>query len=368
MDSVTSKNIMIQKHASLEALKVLVVTWNVNAKIEQKSGIRKLLFSDGYDRSDYPEIVAVGLQEVVELSTSNVVGSAIAGQCKDKVNKWQELIMETFQSENLVFDVVASMNLVGLWIVVFAAHSRRSCISKVQASSFARGVGGVLGNKGAVYVRMDILDTSLCFVNAHFAAHREQVQKRNEDFHAILSHKCFPDYLATNVEQLFSTTTKSPQVVQLQQNISDMRKKIATFEAARHGSHHHNHNHHDKTHSSTSSQSSASTYPLAPSSSVNGNNNTTNSTNGGLSKYDSSALLPRHSADDHDVVIWLGDLNYRIVTGIDTSVVYDMIESKRSIYLAPYDQLNQERDKGAVFAHFHEGLLSFEPTYKYIPG
>jgi hypothetical protein len=367
MDSATSKNIMIQKHASLEALKVLVVTWNVNAKIEQKSGIRKLLFSENNDRSDYPEIVAVGLQEVVELSTSNVVGSAIAGQCKDKVNKWQELIMETFQAENLVFDVVASMNLVGLWIVVFASHSRRSCISKVQASSFARGVGGVLGNKGAVYVRMDILDTSLCFVNAHFAAHREQVQKRNEDFHAILSHKCFPDYLATNVEQLFSTSTKSPQVVQLQQNITDMRKKIATFEAAARRDHH-SHSHHDKALSSSASQSSASTQPFTASSSVNGSNNSNSSSSGGGSKYDSGALLPRHSADDHDVVIWLGDLNYRIVTGIDTSVVYDMIESKRSIYLAPYDQLNQERDKGAVFAHFHEGLLSFEPTYKYIPG
>lgn len=396
MNSNDTRSRFTQKHADLEALKILIVTWNVGAKVEQKSEIKKLLFADGVvDTTDYPEIVAVGLQEVVELSASNVVGSAIAGQSKDRANKWQEMIMETFQAHNLKFDVISSINMVGLYIVVFAAHTRRSSISKIQASSYARGVGGVLGNKGAVYVRMDILDTSVCFVNAHFAAHREQVLKRNEDFHAILSHKCFPDYLSTNVEQLFSTATKSALVVQLEQNVSDLNRRVTSMAAARakdqlvleQQQRHSTPGHHQHRRTSVQSlsrfQAPGVTSPLpaagttlsplnassSTGSSVGADSNSAATTAvTGSSKHEVVALLPRHCADDHDVVLWLGDLNYRIVGGIDTSVVYDMIESKRSIYLAPYDQLNQERDKGAAFAHFHEGLLTFEPTYKYIPG
>lgn len=323
----------IQTHATLEPLKVMIVTWNVNAKIEQKSEMRSLFFSEGDTKADFPEIVAVGLQEVVELSTSNVVGSAIAGQGKDRANKWQELILEMFQAEGLLFDVVASIDLVGLWIAVFAAHKIRPCISKVQVSTLSRGVGNILGNKGAVYARMDILDTSVCFVNAHFAAHREHVQKRNEDFHAIFTTNVFSDYLSTNIDVVTASTTKYAQVVQLNNKLNELKKSIATYDCVK---------------------------------------------NGALSRYNScnkapgskafTSELPRHCADDHDIVLWFGDLNYRIVTGMDTSIVYDMIESKRSIYLAPYDQLNQERENGRVFNHFHEGLLTFEPTYQYIPG
>lgn len=320
----------IQTHATLEPLRVMILTWNVNAKIELKSEMRSLFFSEGDTKTDFPEIVAVGLQEVVELSTSNVVGSAIAGQGKDRAGKWQEMILEMFQAEGLQFDVVASVDLVGLWIAVFAVHRIRPCISKVQVATLSRGVGNILGNKGAVYARMDILDTSICFVNAHFAAHREHVQKRNEDFHAIFTAHVFPDYLSTN-EVITSSTTKYGQLVQLNSRINELKKTIATYDVVK---------------------------------------------NGTLSKHNSCnkatgakiAELPRHCADDHDIVLWFGDLNYRIVTGMDIGIVYDMIESKRSIYLAPYDQLNQERENGRVFNHFHEGLLTFEPTYQYIPG
>lgn len=323
----------IQTHATLEPLKVMILTWNVNAKIEQKSEIRSLFFSEGDTKADFPEIVAVGLQEVVELSTSNVVGSAIAGQGRDRAGKWQEMILEMFQAEGLQFDVVASVDLVGLWIAVFAAHKIRPCISKVQVSTLSRGVGNILGNKGAVYARMDILDTSVCFVNAHFAAHREQVQKRNEDFHAIFTTNVFPDYLSTNIDLVTSSTTKYGQMVQLNSRIAELKKSIATYDVVR-----------------------------------NGSLSRSNSCNRAPGAKTGTTELPRHCADDHDIVLWFGDLNYRIVTGLETSIVYDMIESKRSIYLAPYDQLNQERESGRVFNHFHEGLLTFEPTYQYIPG
>lgn len=44
---------------------------------------------------------------------------------------------------------------------------------------------GVAGNKGAVAIRLDLNDSSLCFVTAHFAAGSSNVEERCHDFHTI---------------------------------------------------------------------------------------------------------------------------------------------------------------------------------------
>lgn len=78
--------------------------------------------------------------------------------------------------------------------------------------------------------------------------------------------------------------------------------------------------------------------------------------------------LPALKPDDHDVILWFGDLNYRIDNNIDIKTVYEYIHANQSMILTHYDQLNQEREKGTVFHEFHEGLLIFDPTYQYIVG
>lgn len=316
------------KKVALQGLRVSVVTWNVNAKLETKSNIKDLIFHVEYgDKGpidDAPDLVVVCLQEVVELTPTNVV----IGQRHERVEVWQELVAEAVREEN--FDMVASTSMVGLWMGIFAVAHQRQFISKVQTGSFARGIGGVLGNKGAVLIRFDLADTSVCFVNAHFAAHRENVSKRNEDFHSILMHNTFQDYLKSVENPLHIATTCSPQVAYLEQQLRELKKKKSVYEGEILTADT------KKAHSSITTASESCFKDLSP--------------------------------DDHDIIIWAGDLNYRIVTGIDTLQVYDVIRQGRALLLAPYDQLNQERENGNVFQAFHEGLLTFEPTYKYIPG
>jgi phosphatidylinositol-bisphosphatase len=71
---------------------------------------------------------------------------------------------------------------------------------------------------------------------------------------------------------------------------------------------------------------------------------------------------------DHDIVFWLGDLNYRIDESMATEKVLQFSEKGVLDELRTLDQLNVERAAGRAFENFEEGPLHFPPTYKYQPG
>ena len=82
----------------------------------------------------------------------------------------------------------------------------------------------------------------------------------------------------------------------------------------------------------------------------------------------SLGLGPPDAADlkiiDHDMVFWMGDLNYRIDESVSMEDVFMMVEDKDLSTLRERDQLNLQRKYGHVFHNFLEGELCFDPTYK----
>ncbi|CAN1258581.1 Type I inositol polyphosphate 5-phosphatase 10 [Linum perenne] len=65
----------------------------------------------------------------------------------------------------------------------------------------------------------------------------------------------------------------------------------------------------------------------------------------------------------HDRIIWLGDLNYRIA--LNYSETRKLVERNDWNALFDKDQLKIEREKGRVFKGWKEGKIYFAPTYKY---
>ncbi|KAL9673362.1 hypothetical protein QQ045_029618 [Rhodiola kirilowii] len=68
---------------------------------------------------------------------------------------------------------------------------------------------------------------------------------------------------------------------------------------------------------------------------------------------------------DHDNVIWLGDLNYRLAC--DRAEMYELLKQNDWLALLEKDQLRKEQRAGRVFKGWNEGDIRFAPTYKYLP-
>nr|KYP70795.1 Type I inositol-1,4,5-trisphosphate 5-phosphatase CVP2 [Cajanus cajan] len=67
---------------------------------------------------------------------------------------------------------------------------------------------------------------------------------------------------------------------------------------------------------------------------------------------------------EHDNVIWLGDLNYRLAAGYDDT--HELLKKNNWQALLEKDQLRIEQRAGRVFKGWNEGNIYFAPTYKYL--
>lgn len=212
--------------------------------------------------SPYPDVYVIGFQEIVDLTAINLVADHSA------TKPWEQRIEKTLRHQ---YVKVTAKQLVGLSTVVYVKRELQGHVSDVQCETVGVGIMGVGGNKGGVGVSMRIFDSTFCFVNAHLAAHKGNVQGRNSDFHNIMERMRFGP--------------------------------------------------------------------------------------------DSARVGPT----DHNFFMWLGDLNYRLnLDSLDD--VYRRIEAGDLQHLLAHDQLHAERAAGRVFEEFHEGAITFLPTYKYQPG
>lgn len=66
---------------------------------------------------------------------------------------------------------------------------------------------------------------------------------------------------------------------------------------------------------------------------------------------------------EHDRIIWLGDLNYRIALTYRSAKA--LLEMRNWRALLENDQLHREQRDGRVFVGWNEGNIYFPPTYKY---
>ncbi|KAL1223087.1 Type II inositol polyphosphate 5-phosphatase 15 [Cardamine amara subsp. amara] len=176
-------------YSRIENLKILAGTWNVG---EGRASTDSLVSWLGCAATGV-EIVVVGLQEV-EMGAGVFAMSA----AKETVGLegsplgqwWLDMIGKTLD-EGSSFVRVGSRQLAGLLICVWIRNDLKPHVGDVDAAAVPCGFGRAFGNKGAVGVRLRLYDRLLCFVNCHFAAHLEAVNRRNADFDHVYRTMAF---------------------------------------------------------------------------------------------------------------------------------------------------------------------------------
>ncbi|OWZ13685.1 Multiple inositol polyphosphate phosphatase [Phytophthora megakarya] len=180
--------------------RVVTGTWNVNAKKPLTPGesARIVHWVQPPSEEDPPDIVALGFQEIVDLNAVNVVvNSTLTVQ---RSSAWEEAVLAALNRHvgqrfepKVGYRVVLEKHLVGILLLVFVRSDHWDHVREIKGATAGVGIMGVMGNKGGAAVRLKFYSSTLCFVCAHLAAHRENVAGRNADYLNILSKVQFGD-------------------------------------------------------------------------------------------------------------------------------------------------------------------------------
>ncbi|KAK8219056.1 SacI homology domain-containing protein [Phyllosticta capitalensis] len=172
--------------SSERPIHIWVGTFNLNGKTDGLSqDLSSWVCPDVDPSQQFPEIVAVGFQEIVELSPQQIMST-------DPVRRqeWESAVKRALNENAQAHDqeeyvALRGGQLVGASLSVFVKASVLKFIKNVEGSLKKTGMSGMAGNKGAVAIRMDFADTSLCFVTAHLAAGFANYEERNRDYRTI---------------------------------------------------------------------------------------------------------------------------------------------------------------------------------------
>ncbi|KIK80565.1 hypothetical protein PAXRUDRAFT_765418 [Paxillus rubicundulus Ve08.2h10] len=147
-----------------------------------------------------PDLFVLGFQEL-DLSTEALL--YVTSTLKEDV--WATAIFAALGEKGVLYEKLASRQLVGMLLVVIVKKTLVSCFSNVWSCHAGAGIMGFMGNKGATAIRLEFTPkppsdslatryrpTILTFVNAHLAAFDEMVDRRNYDFQELSGRLEFP--------------------------------------------------------------------------------------------------------------------------------------------------------------------------------
>jgi hypothetical protein len=124
-------------------------------------------------------LYVLGLQEIVDVSSP---AEALRPYTDPTTaNKYKEAVHEALPPG---YKLVAEQQLIGLFLVIYAAPSVAEDVRFVSTTSVGTGLMGYMGNKGAVTARIVLGETTrLVFVNCHLAAGADKaaLDRRNWD-------------------------------------------------------------------------------------------------------------------------------------------------------------------------------------------
>ncbi|KAK4295648.1 hypothetical protein Pmani_031812 [Petrolisthes manimaculis] len=173
-------------YTDIQEFTVFVGTWNVNGR-SPTVGLAEWLAVD----AEPPDVYAIGFQEL-DLNTE-----AFLFNNSPKEQEWLNAVLNGIHPKTK-YRKVRLVRLVGMMLIVLVQEKHLAYVRNCAIDTVGTGIMNKMGNKGAVSVRLDLHNTSICFVNAHLAAHQEELERRNEDHDCIFQRTCFHLNITSN--------------------------------------------------------------------------------------------------------------------------------------------------------------------------
>ena len=131
----------------------------------------------------------LGLQEIVNITSATEALRPFTDPHPS--GKWKSSVSQALPRG---YELVAEQQLIGLLLLVYASPTVAPIVTSVSTTSVGTGLGGVMGNKGAVTARIILGEaTRMVFINCHLAAGtgKGNVERRNWDAAQITSRTRF---------------------------------------------------------------------------------------------------------------------------------------------------------------------------------
>ena len=183
-----NNNIYMNEPAFLPKLNILCVTWNIGGMKDEQQIIIRDLFTDNifHRNKKIPDIIVVGLQEIVELDIYNILSIT---SNEDTVNSWTQNLLSTINSiYPYTFKQISILNLVGIYCIILAQSHLKEDIAILDTKVVKTGLFGTLGNKGYLIANLRLFKKiEISFAVAHLEAGKDSNDERISTLKQILN-------------------------------------------------------------------------------------------------------------------------------------------------------------------------------------
>jgi len=141
-----------------------------------------------------PDFYILGFEEIVDLTSKNILLSSN----QDKKNKIKTKLSNVLKgmkgTENDSYQIVTEIDLIGIYLIIFAKTSIIKYIKNVDSQIIKTGFMGSIGNKGACLLRFNINDSKIAIACCHLSAGQEMYEARRSEITDVLntSFKKYP--------------------------------------------------------------------------------------------------------------------------------------------------------------------------------
>jgi hypothetical protein len=364
-------------------IKAYAITFNHYETIPTAKSILQMLPQNPLEFNVY----AFSFQECGQMLKNQAVPNQVTTPILNALNN---LAKGTVYS----YKLIACERIMSLFTFVIARIDLAPYIHHVSTMSVTTGLLDLVGNKGAAIIRFFIKRTSFAIVGCHFNAGQNDLYRRNGDYHRINS-KCnlgMHDTTAIRDQALSKPITPQQSTTLLECSHPTINPNSETSPLTTHERtilwqqilnsikirYKYNYVFASPRLTAIATQRLSAMLKYRPSNTMEGKGVYTFT---GSTKKEDSFTTPEQLyefkndiATRHDVVIWLGDLNYRIGTTTPTiqreKVLELLQQGQQTTLISPrYEQLMHEKDVvGTIFHGFKEGKIAFPPSYKYDVG